>query len=115
MCRYWENVRPWNNGIPARSPNGTGSGGDRPLMTMTPATQTILTSRGVPAEAAAGVLKCDGRRSVASGSQTHVRIAENVAEQGAQRIGTMAILTAVTVVATSILQHALQPELVAAE
>ena len=38
-----------------------------------------------------------------------------MAEQGAQRIGMMAILTAVTVVATSILQHALQPELVAAE
>ena len=84
-------------------------------MTMTPATQTISEARGVPAEAAAGVLKLTGVGPSAGGSQTHVRIAEHVAEQGAQRIGTMAILTAVTVVATSILQHALQPELVAAE
>jgi serine/threonine-protein kinase len=82
---------------------------------MTPVTKTLSKAFPVPAEAAGGVLKCDGHRSVASGSRAHARIAEHVAEQGAQRIGTMAILTAVTVVATSILQHALQPELVAAE
>jgi serine/threonine-protein kinase len=82
---------------------------------MTPGTRTLSKPFPSPAEAAGGVLKCDGHRSVASGSRTHARIAENVAEQGAQRIGTMAILTAVTVVATSIVQHALQPEMAAAE
>src|SRR4030095_4820191 len=54
-------------------------------------------------------------RSGAAGSRTRARIADDVAQQGARRIGTIAILTAVTVAGAVILEHALQPEMAAAQ
>ena len=47
--------------------------------------------------------------------RTHARIADAVAKQGAQRIGILALITAVTVVGVAILQQALQPETAAAQ
>jgi hypothetical protein len=41
-------------------------------------------------------------------------LADSVADQAARRLGTLAILTAVTVVGMTILEHILQPELAAA-
>jgi serine/threonine-protein kinase len=43
-----------------------------------------------------------------------LRLAEDVAEQGARRVGTLAVLTAVTIVAGTVIENALQPELAAA-
>jgi len=57
------------------------------------------------------MLHCGGPRSDASGTQTHARIADDIAQQAARRIGTLAVLTAVTTVAAAVLQHALQPDL----
>jgi serine/threonine-protein kinase len=62
-----------------------------------------------------GVLKCGKQSSFASGSLTHVRIADDVAKQGAQRIGILAIVTAATVVGNVVLQQMLQPEMAAAQ
>jgi tetratricopeptide (TPR) repeat protein len=50
-------------------------------------------------------------RSGAVSQRTETRLADDVAAQAAQRLGTLAILTAVTVVAMTLLQQALQPEL----
>src|SRR5690348_5182043 len=61
------------------------------------------------------VLRCGEHRSAPSGSHTRRRIADDVADQGARRIGTMAILTAVTVVGATLLQQALQPEMAVAQ
>src|SRR5579885_555701 len=61
-----------------------------------------------------GVLACGGR-AAAAGSRTRARIAQNVAEQAAHRVGTLAILTAVTVVGMAILQNVLQPDMAAAQ
>jgi len=68
-----------------------------------------------PPGPAGGVLRCGGRRSVATGSDTRARIADDVAQQGARRIGTLAILTAVTVVGVAVIEHALQHEMAAAQ
>ena len=62
-----------------------------------------------------GVLKCGKHSSAASGSLTHIRIADDVAKQGAQRIGILAIVTAATVVGNVVLQQMLQPEMAAAQ
>ena len=61
-----------------------------------------------------GVLRCpvDHR---GGGLQTKARIRDDVAEQGARRLGILAILTAVSVVASVIVKHLLQPELAAAQ
>ncbi len=82
---------------------------------MEPATQT--TSSGTPAsrKPAGGVLRCGGYRPTRSGSQTDARIADDVAQAAARRIGTVAILTAVTVVAAAMIQQALQPEMAVAQ
>jgi len=66
-----------------------------------------------PAEQAGGVLRCGGQRPV--GARSHARIADDVAQQAARRIGTMGILAAVTVLAAAIVQHALQPEMAVAQ
>ena len=65
---------------------------------------------------AGAVLRCDGHRV------RRERLADAGADRrrtspmkGARRIGTLAILTAVTVVGASILQHALSPEIAAAQ
>ena len=60
---------------------------------------------------AGGVLRGDEQRSVASGLMTHARIAEDVAQHGARRIGVLAALTAITVVGAAVLHHTLQPEI----
>lgn len=84
-------------------------------MAMRPATQIQSKASGPGAEPAGGVLRCGRHPSVGSGSQTHSRIADDVARQGARRIGILAIITAVTVVAAAILQQMLQPEMAAAQ
>ncbi len=61
------------------------------------------------------VLRCDPRRSEGRNSQTRSQIAGGIADEAARRIGTLAILTAVTVVGASILHHALSPDLAAAQ
>jgi len=45
---------------------------------------------------------------------TRIRLEEDVAVQGARRVGTLAILTAVTIIVGSVAQSALQPELASA-
>ncbi len=77
-----------------------------------PLTSTLTVPSPAPG---GGVLRCGRDSSVASGSQTHARIADDVARQGAQRIGVLAIITAVTVVGASVLQQMLQPEMAAAQ
>jgi len=81
---------------------------------MQSAAQTVAIASAAAPEPAGGVLRCENR-SVASGTQTHARIADDVAQQAARRIGTMAILTAVTVAGAAFLQQALQPEMAAAQ
>src|SRR3954451_8605282 len=71
-------------------------------------TQTMLHSTP-----AGGVLRCQGGQTGAGGARTRARVAGDVAEEAARRIGTIAILTAVTVVGSAVLQHALQPEMAA--
>jgi len=78
-------------------------------------TQTVTDALTAPVGPSGGVLHCGGYRSIASGSQTEVRIADHVAHAAARRIGTVAILTAATVVGAAILQHALQPEMATAQ
>ena len=80
---------------------------------MRSAAQTVFEAVTVKAEPA--VLRCSPHRLVASGSQANARIAGDIADQGVRRIGTLAILTAVTVVGAAILQAALQPEMAAAQ
>src|SRR5262245_39387531 len=60
-----------------------------------------------------GVLRCHWNR-LSGDSRTNARIDDDVAEQGARRLGTFAILTAVSVVAAITLKTLLQPELAAA-
>jgi len=64
---------------------------------------------------AGSVLRQRRHRSSPAGSQTHARIAEDVAQLGARRIGMLAVLTAVTVLGSAIALHALQPEISFAE
>jgi serine/threonine-protein kinase len=82
---------------------------------MRTATQTALEIDTEKAARQGCVIRCHAQRSVVTGSKTHARIAGDVARQGARRIGTVAILTAVTVVGASILQALLQPEMAAAQ
>jgi hypothetical protein len=58
-------------------------------------------------------LHCAFNRLRSDGPRTKVRLDDDVAENAARRLGTLAILTAVTVVGMTVLQHALQPELAA--
>src|SRR5690349_12871131 len=60
-----------------------------------------------------GVLRCGWNR-LSGSSQTAARVRDDVAEEGARRLGTLAILTAVSVVVASILKMLLQPEMAAA-
>lgn len=81
-------------------------------LTTTGTVSNGLTASGRPPEA---VLRCGAYRSATSGSQTEIRVADHVAEAAARRIGTMAILTAITVVGAALLQHMLQPEMAAVQ
>ena len=84
-------------------------------MAMQSTTQTDSGALRASLELAGNVLKCGPHAFVGSNSQTHVRIADAVAKQGAQRIGILAIVTAVTVVGVAVLQPGLQPEMAAAQ
>ena len=84
-------------------------------MAMAPATQAESEAVSAAPHVGGGVLKRARHRSGAGGSQTRGRLADDVAQQGARRIGTIAILTAVTVAGAVILEHALQPEMAAAQ
>src|SRR5581483_2587129 len=75
------------------------------------ATPSIVTE-SLRAEA---VLRCEPKRLNGGGSQTRARVGDDVAEQSARRLGTLAILTAVSVVAATVAKHLLQPELAAAQ
>jgi len=48
---------------------------------------------------------------LAGGPRTSPRVSDDVAEQGASRLGTLAILTAVSVIETAIVKNLIQPEL----
>ena len=74
-----------------------------------------MTSATAVAEPNGGILRRGARPSSSGRSQTHPRVAAEVTEQSAQRIGTLAILTAVTVVGVAIVQYALQPEMAVAQ
>src|SRR5262249_4358200 len=65
-------------------------------------------------EAEGGMLQCAGNHLRSEGHRTKARLDDDVAENAARRLGTLAILTAVTVVGMTALQAALQPELAAA-
>jgi hypothetical protein len=82
---------------------------------MAPATQAESAAVSAAPHPGGGVLKRARHRYGAGGSQTRARLADDVAQQGARRIGTIAILTAVTVAGAVILEHALQPEMAAAQ
>jgi serine/threonine-protein kinase len=60
-----------------------------------------------------GVLRCRANR-LSGSSRTAARVRDDIAEQGARRLGTLAILTAISVVAAVTLKMLLQPELAAA-
>jgi len=69
----------------------------------------------IPLQPGGAVLRRNEQKSLARGAETRARIAGGVADEAARRIGTLAILTAVTVVGASILHHALSPDLAAAQ
>jgi len=81
---------------------------------MAPSTQIQSATASVGPEAGA-ILKCGIQRAATVSSRSHARIANEVAEQGGRHIGTLAIITAVTVTGSVILQEVLQPELAAAQ
>lgn len=60
-----------------------------------------------------GSLRRARERFVSSSPHSSERLENDVAQEGAQRIGTLAILTAVTVLGIAVLQDLLQPELAA--
>jgi eukaryotic-like serine/threonine-protein kinase len=61
-----------------------------------------------------GILQCAANRFGSDRDRTKARLDDDVAENAARRLGTLAILTALTVVGSTILLCALQPELAAA-
>jgi len=69
----------------------------------------------VPPQSGGAVLRREGHKSAGPGTQTQARIAGGIADEASRRIGTLAILTAVTVVSASILHHALSPDIAAAQ
>src|SRR5512132_3439630 len=86
---------------------------------MQPSLQSVSTATETgfpePPQPRGTVLRCNGRRSADRGMQTRARIAGGIADEASRRIGTLAILTAVTVVGASILHHALSPDIAAAQ
>ena len=63
---------------------------------------------------AGGLLRCDWNR-LAGSPQSKARVFDDIAEQGARRLGTLALLTAASVVASVVIKHLLQAELAAAQ
>src|SRR5205809_3233309 len=84
---------------------------------MVPGVDTARTDSKVTASLSppeGGMLRCAGNLLGSGDHRTKARLDQNVAEEAARRLGTLAILTAITVVGTALLQHGLQPELAAA-
>src|SRR5690242_19954388 len=79
----------------------------RTTVTQPPAQGSIQPGRAV--------LRQKEHESAGPGSKTRARIAGGIADEASGRIGTLAILTAVTVVGASILHHTLSPEIAAAQ
>jgi serine/threonine-protein kinase len=67
------------------------------------------------AQAGGTVLRRGGEHTAAPGTPTRARIAGQLADEASRRIGTLAILTAITVVGASVLHHALSPDIAAAQ
>jgi hypothetical protein len=72
------------------------------------------TTASTKSQPVGGLLRCVADPVVSESPRTKARVGGDVAEQAARRLGTLAILTAFTVVGMTILQHSLQPELAAA-
>ncbi len=68
-----------------------------------------------PPHSGGTVLRREGEHTAAQGTHSRARINRAIADEASRRIGTLAILTAVTVVGASLLHHALSPELAAAQ
>jgi len=81
---------------------------------MAPAEEALSTVPPAGSPPAGGILRraVDRLGSHSTGSKR--RLDDNIAQEAARRIGTMAILTALTVLGVAILQDTLQPELAAA-
>ncbi|MEO8593248.1 MAG: serine/threonine-protein kinase [Candidatus Solibacter sp.] len=79
---------------------------------VSPTTETLDSDSPRPGGA---FLRRGGSQSADRGTQTRARIAGGIADEASRRIGTLAILTTVTVVGASVLHHALSPELAAAQ
>src|SRR6185295_432559 len=94
---------------------GPGLAWDSTMPHYRPATHAESEAASAAPHVGGGVLKRARHRSGAAGSRTRARIADDVAQQGAGRIGTIATLTAVTVAGAVILEHPLQPEMAAAQ
>lgn len=69
----------------------------------------------VPLQPGGAVLRRNASQSAGPGTQTQARIAGGIADESSGRIGTLAILTAVTVVGAAMLQDALSPDIAAAQ
>ena len=78
-------------------------------------TAVTESSASVPIQPGGAVLRRMGHKSAGPGTQTRARIARGIADEASGRIGTLAILTAVTIVGASILHHALSPDVAAAQ
>jgi hypothetical protein len=61
-----------------------------------------------------GVLHCPMNRPGRAG-KTNGRVRDEVAQEGARRLGTLAIVTAISVVVTTLAKHLLQPEMALAQ
>src|SRR4029434_2427667 len=94
---------------------GPGLAWDSTMPHYRPATHVESEAASAAPYVGGGVLKRARHRSGAAGSRTRARIADDVAQQGARRIGTIAILTAVTVAGAVILGHAFKPEMAEAQ
>ena len=68
------------------------------------------TTSGLPPPAG-GVLQCAANRLRSDGHRTKARLDDDVAANAARRLGTLAILTAVTVVGMTLLQSVLQEKM----
>ena len=79
----------------------------RPTVTQSPAPVPLQPGRAVP--------RRKRHQSAGPGTETQERIAGDIADEASRRIGTLAILTVVTVVGASILHHTLSADIAAAQ
>ena len=80
---------------------------------MTRAEVASYTAAPAHAPLTGGILRCARDRLASHSTGTRNRLANDVAQEAARRIGIMAILTALTVVGVAVLEDLLQPELAA--